>query len=247
MLLRDKVAVITGARTGIGKAMALAFAREGAKVVVNDRAINEADEVITDIRAMGGEVLGFSADVGDRDQVFRMAETARRAFGSAEILVNNAGISRPAMLHKMSEEEWDEVIRVHLKGTFNCIQAFVGDMIGRGSGAIINVTSSAGLTGTVGQVNYSAAKAGIVGLTKSAARELARHNITVNAISPLAVTSMTKTITTDPRFKDKYLDRIPLGRFAAADEIAPTVVFLASDQARYITGQIVCIDGGMVM
>ncbi|MCL6611335.1 MAG: glucose 1-dehydrogenase [Peptococcaceae bacterium] len=247
MKLKDKVVIITGAKQGIGEAAAVAMAREGAAVVLVSRSIRPDSPVVEKIKETGGRYLTMSVDVSDRGQVQRMVDETLAAFGRVDVLFNNAGISKPAMLWKMTEEQWDEVININLKGTFNCIQAVSKPMMEQKKGAIINVTSSAGLIGTIGQVNYTAAKGGVHALTKSAAKELARYNITVNVIAPMAETEMTKTIANDPRFRDKYLERIPLGRFAKSEEIAPCVVFLASDEAGYITGQTICVDGGMVM
>lgn len=247
MILQGKVAIITGARQGIGEAVALAMAKAGADLMLVSRSISEDDQVVKEARTTGRKVQVMQVDVASRDQVQQMVDRTLEAFGRVDILFNNAGISKPGMLWKLTEEQWDQVINVNLKGTFNCMQAVAKTMIDQKSGAIINVTSSAGLLGTVGQVNYTAAKGGVYALTKSAAKELARYGITVNTVAPMAETEMTKTIATDPRFRDKYLERIPMARFAQPDEICPAVVFLASDGARYITGQTLCIDGGMVM
>lgn len=247
MILQGKAAIITGARQGIGEAVALALAHAGADLMLVSRSISEDDNVVKEIRSTGRRVLVMQVDVASREQVGQMVDRTLEAFGKVDILFNNAGVSLPGMLWKLTEEQWDQVINVNLKGTFNCMQAVARPMMDQKSGAIINVTSSAGLLGTVGQVNYTAAKGGVYALTKSAAKELARYGITVNTIAPMAETEMTKTIATDPKFRDKYLERIPMGRFAKPEEICPAVVFLASDGARYITGQTLCIDGGMVM
>jgi len=247
MILQGKVAIVTGARQGIGEGVALSMARAGADLMLVSRSISRNDSVVQAILDTGRRVEVMQVDVSNREQVQQMVERTLSVFGRVDILFNNAGISKPAMLWKMTEDQWDQVINVNLKGTFNCMQAVAKTMMEQKSGAIINITSSAGLLGTVGQVNYTAAKGGVYALTKSAAKELARYGITVNTVAPMAETEMTKTIATDPKFRDKYLERIPLGRFAQPDEIGPAVVFLASDEARYITGQTLCIDGGMVM
>ena len=225
----------------------LAFAREGSCVCVADLAVERATALADALSCAGAQAIGIGCDVSRRQDVDAMVAAARQHLGPVDILVNNAGITRPAMLHKMEQSQWDTVLAVHLTGSFNCLQAVAPDMIERRYGRIVNVTSTAGLLGTIGQVNYSAAKAGIVGLTLSAARELARHNVTVNAIAPGAATPMTETIRTDERFRDKYLDRIPLGRWAEPAEIAPVFVFLASDAASYVTGQVLAADGGMTI
>lgn len=247
MKLAGKVALVTGAKDGIGRAIAIAFADEGADVALVSRSITRDDEVVREIEARGRKAAVVQADVSKRDSVLAMVEAVKVELGSIDILVNNAGLTRPAMLMKMTEEQWDEVLNVHLKGTFLCTQAVAVDMKERGFGRIINVTSSAGLQGTIGQVNYTAAKGGINAFTKSAAKELAKYGITVNAISPFAETKMTEKIATDPKLSAKYLERVPMGRFGKPEEMAPGFVFFALPESGYITGQILCIDGGMIM
>ena len=247
MQLKDKVAIVTGAGQGIGAAVAQAYAAEGARVAVIDMNLDAASAVAEGIRAAGGQAMAVACDVAQRAQVDAMAAQVTLAWGRVDILVNNAGITRTAMLHKMTSEQWQAVLGVHLTGSFNCLQAVVDGMIELRYGRIIFVTSAAGILGTVGQINYSVAKAGILGMTKSCARELARHNITANAIAPGAATPMTETIRTDERFKEKYLDRIALGRWAQPEEITPVFVFFASDASSYVTGQILAADGGMTI
>ena len=196
-------------------------------------------------RDSGGMSRFYRADVSQITEIESALDHCESEFGPIDIMVNNAGIVRAAMLHKMREDQFDAVIAVHLKGTWAGIHSAARRMIPRKSGRIINVTSGAGLRGTIGQINYSSAKMGIVGATKSAARELGRYGITVNAVSPAAITPMTETIRTDERFQEKYLERIPLGRWGTAEEMASGFVFLASDEASYVTGIVLRIDGGM--
>jgi 3-oxoacyl-[acyl-carrier protein] reductase len=249
MRLKDKAAVVTGASRGVGRAVALAFAREGANLVVNF-ASNEAAarEVVQAIEKMGRKAIMIKGDVAKKEEAQAVVGAAKEHFGRLDILVNNAGISRPGMLYKMTEAQWDEVVDLHLKGAFLCTQAAAQIMMEQKSGKMINVTSVAGLVGTVGQINYSAAKGGLLSFTKSAARELARYNICVNVISlGIVATDMTEKIRSDPKLQEIYMKRILLERFAEPDDITPAFVFLGSDEANYITGQLLCADGGYGM
>lgn len=246
--LSGQVAVVTGAGQGIGAAVARAMASAGAAVAVCD--INEAAAIAaaTSITAAGGRARGFALDVADSAQVAGLAGEVMSWADGLSIWVNNAGITRPAMLHKMSDEDFDAVLSVHVRGTFFGIREAARIMkVSKVAGTIINVTSSAGLDGTVGQINYSAAKGAVIAMTKSAARELASSSIRVNAVSPAAATPMTETIRNDERFAARYLAKIPLGRWAQPDEIAPAFVFLASAASSYVTGQVLCADGGTYM
>jgi len=249
MRLKDKAAVITGASRGVGKAVALAYAKAGADIIVN-YASNEtaAREVVQEIEKLGRKAIMVKGDVAQKAEAVAVVQAAQVNFGRLDILVNNAGFTRPNMLHKMSEEQWDAVVDLHLKGAFLCTQAAALIMMEQKKGKIINVTSVAGLVGTVGQINYSAAKGGILSMTKSAARELARYNICVNVISlGIVATDMTEKIRSDPKLKEIYMRRILMERFAEPDDITPAFVFLGSDEADYITGQLLCVDGGYGM
>jgi len=249
MRLKDKVALVTGSSRGVGKAIAIGYAKEGAKVVVNYTSNeNAAKEVVESIKKLGASAIAVKADVAKKAEAESLVKAAVDQFGGIDILVNNAGFTRPAMMLKMTEEQWDEVVDLHLKGAFLCAQAAAKHMIQKKSGKIINVTSVAGLVGTVGQINYSAAKGGVLSMTKSMARELAKDNICVNVISlGIVATDMTEKIRTDEKLKEIYMNRILLKRFAEADDIAPAFVFLASAESNYITGQLLCVDGGYGM
>jgi 3-oxoacyl-[acyl-carrier protein] reductase len=246
--LAGRSALVTGAGNGIGAAVAKALATAGAAVLVTDVDKDAAAAVADAIVTAGGRAESAVLDVRDAEQA---AEAARRAAeltgGKLHILVNNAGAIAPAMFAKMTAENFDLVLGIHVGGTFTVSQAALPFLPDDGTGRIINVTSAAGLVGTIGQVNYSAAKAAIVGITKSLAKELARRQITVNAIAPLAATAMTENIRGNEKLAELTLARIPLGRWAEPEEIAATFVFFASDAASYITGQVLPVDGGTVI
>lgn len=249
MRLKNKVALVTGSSRGVGKAVALGFAQQGANVVINYTSNeNAANEAVDAIQTMGSKAIAVKADVARKKDAEDLVGAAVETFGKIDILVNNAGFTRPALLLKMTEDQWDQVVDIHLKGAFLCSQAAGLHMKEQNSGKIINVMSVAGLVGTVGQVNYSAAKGGILSMTKSIARELARYNICCNVISlGIVATDMTEKIRSDEKLRDIYMNRILLKRFAEPDDISPAFVFLASDESNYITGQLLCVDGGYGM
>jgi 3-oxoacyl-[acyl-carrier protein] reductase len=246
--LAGRAALVTGAGSGIGQAVAAAFAAAGASVLATDIDAKAAEATADGIRANGGRAESCELDVRDAGAAAAAAEQAATlGDGTLHILVNNAGAIAPAMFPKLSEEAFRRIIDIHLVGSFVCAQAVLPYLPDDGTGRIINVTSAAGLTGTIGQANYGAAKAGIIGLTKSLARELARRQVTVNAIAPLAATPMTQNIRDNEKLAAMTLARIPLGRWAGPEEIAGSFVFMASDAAAYVTGQVLPVDGGTVM
>lgn len=247
MLLDGKVALVTGASRGIGRAIALRLAAEGAKVVIN-YAGNEkaAEETKAAIEAAGGAAICVRANVADAAEVAAMFEQAVEAFGTVDILVNNAGITRDGLLMRMKEEDFDAVIATNLKGVYLCTKAATKIMMKKRSGRIVNMTSVVGLMGNAGQTNYAASKAGILGFSKSAAKELASRGITVNMVAPgFIATDMTSVL--PEKARDAMVGEIPLGRMGAPEDVAGAVLFLVSDGAAYITGQALNVDGGMVM
>lgn len=242
-----KSALVTGASRGIGRSIALQLAEEGYNVAVNYAGSKEkAEAVVEEIKAKGVDSFAIQANVADADEVKAMIKEVVSQFGSLDVLVNNAGITRDNLLMRMKEQEWDDVIDTNLKGVFNCIQKATPQMLRQRSGAIINLSSVVGAVGNPGQANYVATKAGVIGLTKTAARELASRGITVNAVAPgFIVSDMTNALSDD--LKDQMLEQIPLKRFGEDTDIANTVAFLASDKAKYITGQTIHVNGGMYM
>jgi 3-oxoacyl-[acyl-carrier protein] reductase len=249
MRLKDRIALVTGSSRGVGRAIALAYAGEGAKVMVNYTSNEKAaKEVVEAIQKMGGQAVAVKADVAKKGEAEALVKATVDLFGGIDILVNNAGFTRPAMMTKMTEQQWDEVVDIHLKGAFLCTQAAAQHMIAKNRGKIINISSVGGVVGTVGQINYSAAKGGVISMTKSMARELARYNICANVIRlGIVTTDMSEKITTDDKLKEVYMNRILLKRFAEPEDVTPAFVFLASDEGNYITGQLICVDGGYGM
>lgn len=243
----SKNVLVTGASRGIGRSIALQFAEDGYNVAVNYAGNKDkAEAVVEEIKGKGVESFAIQANVANGDEVKAMIKEVVSTFGSIDVLVNNAGITRDNLLMRMKEQEWDDVIDTNLKGVFNCIQKVTPQMLRQKSGSIINLSSVVGSVGNPGQANYVATKAGVVGLTKSTARELASRNITVNAVAPgFIVSDMTDALSDD--LKEQMLDQIPLKRFGKDQDIADTVTFLASDKAKYITGQTIHVNGGMYM
>lgn len=244
MDFQGKIALVTGSGSGIGREIALLLAKNGANIVVNDVSEANAEATAKDIREMGREALAAFANVADAKAVNEMFSQLKSQFGKVDILVNNAGITRDNFLLKMSEEEWDQVIDVNLKGVFNCCKSAAAMMVESNYGKIVNISSASGQMGNIGQVNYAASKGGVISITKTLAKELARNNINVNAVSPGFIdTPMTGEV--PDKVKDFLVKQIPLGRPGTPSDIANAVAFLASDLSSYITGQIIACNGGI--
>ena len=243
---QERVAVVTGGGKGIGRAVASRLACGGAKVVISGRDEAALQSACAGIHSAGGEAVGVLADVAKPEDAEALCQRTLEAFGRADILVNNAGITRDNLIVRMSEEDWDQVVDTNLKGTFLCIRAFTRPMMKQRYGRIVNVSSVVGLMGNAGQANYVAAKAGIVGLTKAVAKELASRHITVNAVAPGFIeTAMTSALS--EKVRDALKEQIPLGRLGAPEDVAHAVAFLCSEEAGYVTGQVLTVDGGMRM
>jgi len=245
--LRDKVAVVTGGSRGIGRAIALELAGLGASVVVNYRTnADAASEVVETIKAEGGQAVAVQADVGDFQQAARLIQTATDTLGRVDILVNNAGTTRDQLLMLMKEDDWDVVLRTNLKSAFNCCKAVARQMVRQRGGRIVNISSVSGICGQGGQTNYSASKAGLIGFTKSLAKELGPRNVTVNAIAPgFVATDLTADLPEE--LMQRAIEVTPLRRMGQPEEIAHAVAFLVSDWASFITGEVLTVDGGLVM
>lgn len=244
--LLGKVALVTGAAQGIGRAIALILAQKGADIVVSDINLEKAEETVREIETIGRRAMAIRADVANTNDVERMVEAILGRFGQIDILVNNAGITRDKLILRMTEEDWDAVLNVNLKGTFNCTKAVVRHMSKQRRGKIVNIASVVGEMGNVGQANYSASKAGVIGFTKTIAREFAQRGINVNAIAPGYIeTPMTEVL--PEKVKEELRRMIPMGRLGRPGDVAEAVLFLVSEASRYITGQVLNVNGGIYM
>ena len=245
-MLSDKVAIVTGASRGIGRSIALALASQGAKVVASARNAEALVELTAEIKSQGGDALAVVGDVAVEDDANNLVKQAVKVYGQVDVFINNAGITRDGLLLRMKNADWDAVLDTNLKGAFLCTRAVAKVMSKQRSGRIINISSVVGEMGNAGQANYCASKAGLLGLTKSVARELARRNVTVNAITPgFITTEMTEDMT--EKAQETMTEQIPLGRPGSAEDVANAVIFLASEQSAYITGQVLGVNGGMYM
>ena len=244
--LDDKIAIVTGASQGIGETIAVEMAKSGAKVFCLARNKNALDSTINKIMSNGDKASAYSCDISDNEQFNNIVIDIFKEYGSIDILVNNAGITNDTLLMRMSDEQWDSVLNINLKGSFTCTRSVIKYMMKKKSGRIINITSIVGLTGNAGQANYAASKAGLIGMTKSIAKEVASRGITANCVAPGWIeTAMTEQLSND--VKNKFLSQIPTGKIGYPKDIANTVIFLASKEAEYITGQTITVDGGRII